>query len=86
MPRAYALIGEYLEISDVKTFEDMAIENPSHEVTSPKVDAKKLKKQQELEEKFGVNLTNKQWFKCSIEEVKYSTSLTNPLEISIMHM
>ena len=78
MPRAYGLIGEFLEISDVKTFEDMVIENTPQEVTSPKVDAKKLKKQQELEEKFGVDLTGRQWFKCTIEEVKYSTFSNQP--------
>ena len=26
-----------------------------------------------LEKKFGVDLTDKQWFQCSIEEIKYST-------------
>lgn len=97
MPRAYNLIGEILEISEVKTFEDMAIENSPNEVISPKADAKKLiensphevtspaidtkklkKKQQKLEEKFGVDLTNKQWFECTIEEVKYSTFTNQP--------
>ncbi|WP_406533972.1 SHOCT domain-containing protein [Methanobrevibacter sp.] len=34
---------------------------------------KKLIKKGEIEEKFGVDLTNKQWFQCSIEEIKYST-------------
>ena len=96
MPRAYCLIGEFLEISDVKTFEDMAIENSPNEVSAPQVDVKKfienspievsapqvdvkkLKKQQKLEEKFGIDLTNKQWFECSIEEVKYSTFTNQP--------
>ena len=32
----------------------------------------------ELEEKFGVSLANKLWFKCSIEEVKYSTFANQP--------
>ncbi len=30
-------------------------------------------KKYELEEKFGIDLTNRQWFRCSIEEIKYST-------------
>lgn len=34
---------------------------------------KAVTKQNEIEKKFGINLTNKQWFQCSIEEIKYST-------------
>lgn len=37
-----------------------------------------ITKKTEIEEKFGVDLTNKQWFKCSIEEVKYSTFSNQP--------
>ncbi len=45
---------------------------------SQKAESKKLSKKNELEEKFGVNLTNKQWFQCSIEEIKYSTFTNQP--------
>lgn len=89
MPRAYDLIGEFLDISDVKTFEDMAIENTNEalvvkgnenrDALSQKADDKKLIKQNKLEEKFGISLTGKQWFKCSIEEVKYSTFTNQPV-------
>ncbi len=78
MPRAYELIGEFLGISNVKTFEDMALDNSNPEQTSPAELNKKLKKQREVEEKFGVNLTNKKWFKCTIEEIKYSTFTNQP--------
>lgn len=78
MPRAYELIGEYLGISNVKTFEDMPVENPNQAIASQKELNKKLEKQKEIEEKFGVNLTGKQWFQCSIEEVKYSTFSNQP--------
>ena len=47
-------------------------------MASQKAAAKKLNKKHEIEEKFGVNLTNKQWFQCSIEEVKYSTFTNQP--------
>lgn len=40
--------------------------------------AKSLSKKNEFEEKFGISLTGKQWFKCSIEEVKYSTFTNQP--------
>ncbi len=36
MPRAYELIGEFLGISDVKTFEDMAIENNAPRIQNNK--------------------------------------------------
>ncbi len=49
MQRAYELIGEILEISDVKTFEDMAFENAKNEVTSEKKVDKKLNQQQKIE-------------------------------------
>jgi len=43
---------------------------------------KDLEKQKEkirkLEEKFNVDLTGKQWFRCTIEEVKYSTFNNEP--------
>ena len=78
MPRAYELIGEFLGISNVKTFEDMPVENPNQIMNSQKELNKKLDKQREIEEKFGVNLSNKQWFQCSIEEVKYSTFSNQP--------
>ncbi len=48
------------------------------EVASENAKNKKLIKKNEIEEKFGVNLTNKQWFQCSIEEVKYSTFSNQP--------
>ena len=44
-----------------------------HQEASQKEAVKKMNKIREIEEKFGVSLTNKQWFECSIEEVKYST-------------
>ena len=50
-----------------------------HEVASQKAETKKLIKKGEIEEKFGVDLTNKQWFQCSIEEVKYSTFSNQPV-------
>ena len=56
------------------------IEN--HQADSQKVAVKKLNKTREIEEKFGVNLTNKQWFQCSIEEVKFST-FTNQAQRNI---
>ena len=43
---------------------------------------KELTKKQEIEKKYGVNLTNKRWFQCSIEEVKYST-FTNQAQRNI---
>ena len=42
--------------------------------TSQKAEGKK----KDIEEKFGVVLTNKKWFQCSIEEVKYSTFTNQP--------
>lgn len=50
-----------------------------YEIATQKAEAKKLHKKNEIEEKFGVNLTNKQWFQCSIEEVKYSTFTNQPV-------
>ena len=44
-----------------------------------KTENKMLIKTREIEEKFGVDLTNKLWFKCSIEEVKYSTFTNQPV-------
>ena len=46
---------------------------------SNKTENKMLIKTREIEEKFGVDLTNKLWFKCSIEEVKYSTFTNQPV-------
>ena len=77
MPRAYELIGKFLKISDVTTFDDIGIENSNHKIISKK-ENKKLLKQKDIEEKFGVVLTNKQWFQCSIEEIKYSTFSNQP--------
>ena len=45
---------------------------------SKKAENKKLMKKSEIEKKFGVDLANKQWFQCSIEEVKYSTFTNQP--------
>lgn len=36
MPRAYELIGKFLKISDVTTFDDIGIENSNHEIISKK--------------------------------------------------
>ncbi|MEE0942688.1 MAG: zinc-ribbon domain-containing protein [Methanobrevibacter sp.] len=77
MPRAYELIGKFLKISDVTTFDDIGIENSNHEIISKK-ENNKLLKQKDIEEKFGVDLTNKQWFQCTIEEIKYSTFSNQP--------
>ena len=77
MPRAYELIGKFLKISEVTTFDYIGIENSNHEIISKK-ENKKLLKQKDIEEKFGVDLTNKQWFQCSIEEIKYSTFSNQP--------
>lgn len=41
-------------------------------------ESKKIIKKNEIEEKFGIDLNNKQWFKCSIEEIKYSTFSNQP--------
>lgn len=49
-----------------------------YEVATQKAETKKLMKKSEIEEKFGVDLTNKQWFQCSIEEIKYSTFYNQP--------
>lgn len=78
MPRAYVLIGEHLGISEVKTFEDMAIEGASNGGASAEERNSKLIKQNQIEEKFGIDLTNRQWFQCSIEEIKYSTFTNQP--------
>ena len=56
------------------------------EAAVQKEESKKLIKKGQIEEKFGVDLTNKQWFQCSIEEVKYSTFTIRRKEISILHM
>ena len=77
MPRAYELIGKFLKIPEVTTFDDIGIENSNHEINSKK-ENKKLLKQKDIEEKFGVDLTNKQWFQCTIEEIKYSTFSNQP--------
>ncbi len=74
MPRAYELIAKFLKISEVKTFDDIGIENSNHEIISKK----ELLKEKDIEEKFGVDLTNKQWFQCTIEEIKYSTFSNQP--------
>ena len=66
MPRAYELIGKFLKISEVTTFDYIGIENSNHEIISKK-ENKKLLKQKDIEEKFGVVLTNKQWFQCTID-------------------
>lgn len=50
----------------------------NYNAASQKALAKKLKKKREIEEKFGVNLRDRQWFQCSIEEVKYSTFTNQP--------
>lgn len=63
--------------------EQILVENSDHDLIEKrrenyaaavqKEESKKLIKKGQIEEKFGVDLTNKQWFQCSIEEVKYST-------------
>ncbi len=53
--------------------EEILNENSNIYEIQQKAETKKLIKKGEIEEKFGVDLTNKQWFQCSIEEVKYST-------------
>ncbi|WP_407375987.1 zinc-ribbon domain-containing protein [Methanobrevibacter sp.] len=50
----------------------------NHEMAVQKAKNKKIIKKTELEEKFGIDLTDKQWFQCSIEEVKYSTFTNQP--------
>lgn len=47
----------------------------NHMAATQKAQAKKG----ELERKFGIDLTNRQWFKCSIEEIKYSTFSNQPI-------
>lgn len=78
MPRAYELIGEFLGVPEVKTFEDIRTENNTPEIASVEENTKKLIKQREIEEKFGVELKDKAWFSCSIEEIKYSTFSNQP--------
>lgn len=58
--------------------EQILTENSDVEVLE-KRRAKSLSKKTEFEEKFGISLTGKQWFKCSIEEVKYSTFTNQPV-------
>lgn len=50
-----------------------------YESAIQKKEGKKQIKQGEIEKKFGVDLTNKQWFQCNIEEVKYSTFTNQPV-------
>lgn len=61
------------ENSDFKAFD----ENGNYKAIN-QAEAKKLSKKSEIEEKFGIDLTNKEWFRCSIEEVKYSTFTNQP--------
>lgn len=58
--------------------EQILTENSDVEVLE-KRRAKSLSKKTEFEEKFGISLTGKQGFKCSIEEVKYSTFTNQPV-------
>lgn len=58
------------EYSDPETLEKR---KKSNQEALEKREAKKLIKKSEIEKKFGVDLTDKQWFQCSIEEIKYST-------------
>ena len=58
------------EYSDPETLEKR---KKSDQEALEKREAKKLIKKSEIEKKFGVDLTDKQWFQCSIEEIKYST-------------
>ena len=39
---------------------------------------KERSKVQKIEEKFNIDLTGKQWFECTIEEIKYSTFQNQP--------
>lgn len=48
-------------------------------VAVQKAESKKIIKKSEIEEKFGVDLNNKLWFQCSIEEIKYSTFTNQPM-------
>ena len=58
--------------------EQILTENSDVEVLE-KRRAKSLSQKNEFEEKFGVSLEGKKWFKCSIEEVKYSTFTNQPV-------
>ena len=58
--------------------EQILTENSDVEVLE-KRRAKSLSQKNEFEEKFGVSLEGKIWFKCSIEEVKYSTFTNQPV-------
>lgn len=56
--------------------DEIIIENADTAAIEKKIkeqEAQKSLKKGEIEEKFNLDLTNVQWFKCSIEEIKYST-------------
>lgn len=50
----------------------------NHMAAVQKEEAQKISKINEIRDRFGVDLTNKQWFQCSIEEIKYSTFTNQP--------
>ncbi len=72
MPRAYSLMGEYLGIDEVRTFDENAVENTDNRFRENKMSSQ-LKTEIKLEKKFGVPFQNRAWFSCTIEEMKYST-------------
>ena len=73
--------SEYVEKYN-KSLNDAKTKNLEKERKEEEKRIKDLEKQKEkirkLEEKFNVDLTGKQWFRCTIEEVKYSTFNNEP--------
>ena len=70
-----------VEKEEAKRIKDLEKEKQRAE----KEEAKRIKnlekrkdKIREIEEKFNIDLTGKTWFKCTIEEVKYSTFQNQP--------
>ena len=59
--------------------EELEKRREKYEAAVQKAENKKLAKKGELEKKFGIDLTNRLWFQCSIEEIKYSTFTNQPL-------
>lgn len=72
---------EYVEKYN-KSLNDARAKNLKKERKEEEKRIKNLQKETEnirkLEEKFNVDFTGKKWFKCSIEEVKYSTFNNTP--------
>lgn len=61
-----------------KELKEMKKQEKQHKKEEEKLLTKEEKKIRKLEEKYNVDLTNKTWFECTLEEIRHGTISNNP--------